>query len=52
MGVADWHGPQDSMADLLRRADAALYDAKHGGRDRVRRSGPTVVAALQTVQPA
>ena len=52
VGVADWHGPQDSMADLLRRADAALYDAKHGGRDRVRRSGPAVVAALQTVQPA
>lgn len=35
VGVADWAGPQDSLAALLRRADDALYAAKHGGRDRV-----------------
>jgi diguanylate cyclase (GGDEF)-like protein len=35
IGVADWVGPQDSMAALLKRADDALYAAKHGGRDRV-----------------
>lgn len=27
--------PEDTLSDLLRRADAALYQAKQGGRDRV-----------------
>ena len=39
VGVAEWLGPNDSITDLLRRADAALYLAKHEGRDRVRRAG-------------
>ena len=39
VGVAEWHGPRDSITELLRRADAALYLAKHEGRDRVRRAG-------------
>ncbi len=47
VGVADWRGPQDSMTDLLRRADAALYDAKRGGRDRVQRSSPMGLDAAQ-----
>lgn len=33
-GVAPFQ-PGDSLSDLLRRADAALYEAKKGGRDRV-----------------
>ena len=42
IGVADWLGPGDSVARLLGRADAALYQAKRNGRDTVRRadSGP------------
>ena len=41
-GVAEWQGQHDSMIDLLRRADAALYLAKHEGRDQARRGhGPT-----------
>ncbi|TIT45662.1 MAG: diguanylate cyclase, partial [Mesorhizobium sp.] len=43
-GVAELQ-PGEGFADLMRRADEALYQAKRGGRDRVRISlGP----ALQT----
>jgi diguanylate cyclase (GGDEF)-like protein len=34
VGVAAWRGPQDEVAALLERADAALYRAKSLGRDR------------------
>ncbi len=34
IGVATY-GPGDLLNDLLARADAALYEAKHRGRDRV-----------------
>ncbi|MEU4161509.1 diguanylate cyclase [Actinoplanes sp. NPDC026670] len=37
IGVATWDG-RESLAQLLQRADAALYTAKHEGRDRVRAS--------------
>ncbi len=33
VGVAAW-APHESVAGLLARADAALYEAKHQGRDR------------------
>ncbi|MFO1216068.1 MAG: GGDEF domain-containing protein [Burkholderiaceae bacterium] len=35
IGVAEWAGPAEDLARLLARADAALYRAKAGGRDRV-----------------
>lgn len=35
VGVASLQGPQDDSAALLRRADAALYEAKSQGRNRV-----------------
>jgi diguanylate cyclase (GGDEF)-like protein len=36
-GVAEWSGLRnETVADVLRRADAALYQAKQAGRNRVR----------------
>ncbi|MCM2255231.1 MAG: diguanylate cyclase [Vicinamibacteria bacterium] len=34
-GVAEWRREDSTLAALVRRADAALYRAKAGGRDRV-----------------
>jgi len=35
IGIAEWGGARDDPSRLLVRADAALYQAKQGGRDRV-----------------
>lgn len=34
IGVTHWQGPQDSLDNMLARADAALYRAKAQGRDQ------------------
>ena len=47
VGVAEWLGPHDSLAEMLKRADAALYAAKREGRDRVRRSSGGLAVARQ-----
>ena len=36
-GVAEWR-PDEAVGAMIHRADAALYDAKRGGRDRVARA--------------
>ena len=35
IGVAEWSAPMTGVSDLLRAADAQLYLAKQGGRNRV-----------------
>ena len=35
IGLATWEGPEDSLENMLARADQALYRAKAEGRDRV-----------------
>ena len=50
VGVADWRGAQDSITELLRRADSALYLAKHEGRDRVRLAGGVPLEVVHAAQ--
>ena len=46
IGVAQWEGHPEDTSRLLMRADAALYQAKKDGRDRVVISSPVSVSAL------
>ncbi|WP_433789129.1 diguanylate cyclase [Actinoplanes sp. CA-252034] len=46
IGVATWDG-HETIAQLLQRADDALYRAKHDGRDRVR-TAPYEARAVST----
>ena len=41
-GVAEFVPQELTLDSLLARADAALYEAKHAGRDRVHLAGPAV----------
>ena len=36
IGIAELAAKSDNVENLLGRADSALYEAKHAGRDRVR----------------
>lgn len=49
-GVAEWHA-DESVSDLRRRADAALYAAKRSGRDRVCMAEPALDAMPQHPYP-
>lgn len=34
VGLATWHGPEDTLDTLIARADSAAYQAKAQGRNR------------------
>ncbi len=45
IGIAEWNLPaQEDLSRLLTRVDAALYEAKRHGRDRVEQAGPAQAA--------
>ena len=45
VGIAEWGGPLEDTSRLLVRADAALYQAKHQGRNQVVTAGTEVLIA-------
>ena len=47
-GVACWNG-RESAEELVGRADAALYEAKRSGRDRLVTAGGTPPGELHSV---
>ena len=50
-GVAEWRAGE-SYEELFARADAALYEAKEGGRNRVRLAGVAATADRRGEEPA
>ena len=46
IGVAQWRGAGDELSQLLLRADAALFQAKVQGRNRVVLAAATVAIAV------
>jgi diguanylate cyclase (GGDEF)-like protein len=52
IGVAEWRPGHDDLLQLLARADAALYRAKEGGRDRVELSRGEPAGASPQPRPA
>lgn len=46
-GISEWSGvPDDTPDNVMRRADAAMYQAKHLGRDRVEVCGQSRAVAV------
>ena len=46
LGIALFHGHDDTVKSLLKQADLALYQAKHAGRNTLRFFDPAMQAAL------
>ncbi|MCH8551316.1 MAG: EAL domain-containing protein [Natronospirillum sp.] len=47
LGICMYKGENDSVEELLRRADVAMYQAKSSGRNEIRFFDPNIHAALE-----